>query len=118
MIIKKLKYLAVIFNLLFGLFIISANADGDIEALLSKGKIAIENDKYQEAVNQLGEILTASGNESNDPRIVAFGATVQAYGIWKLNKPEMMPMVKQYLEKAITEDPGWEFPKELLKKLR
>ena len=68
------------------IFMISAE---DIESLLKAGQTSIENDKYEEAVNRLGEILTISGNKSDDPKVIAFGATVQAYGLWKLNDPQM-----------------------------
>ena len=89
----------------------------DIETLLKDGKTAIENGKYDEAVSRLGELLTASGDKTNDPKIIAFGSTVQAYGVWKTNNPQMMPMVIQYLNKAITADPTWEYPEKLLKEV-
>lgn len=89
----------------------------DIETLLKDGKTAIENGKYEEAVSRLGEILTASGDKTNDPKIVAFGSTVQAYGIWKMNNPQMKPMVIQYLNKAISADPTWKYSAKLLKEV-
>jgi hypothetical protein len=91
--------------------------ENDISMLLQKGKDAIENGKYEDAVNRLGEIMTASGDQTNDPKIVAFGSTVQAYGIWKMNNPQMTPMVIQYLNKAITADSTWEYPQKLLKEI-
>ena len=89
----------------------------DIEILLNDGKTAIENGKYEEAVNRLGELLTASGDKTNDPKIVAFGSTVQAYGVWKTNNPQMTSMVIQYLNKAIAADPTWKYPEKLLKEV-
>jgi hypothetical protein len=89
----------------------------DIETLLKDGKAAIENGRYEEAVSRLGELLTASGDKTNDPKIVAFGSTVQAYGVWKMNNPQMIPMVIQYLNKAISADPTWKYPEKLLKKV-
>ena len=89
----------------------------DIETLLKDGKTAIENSKYEEAVSRLGELLTASGDKTNDPKIVAFGSTVQAYGVWKMNNPQMTPTVIQYLNKAIAADPTWKYPEKLLKEV-
>jgi len=95
---------------------VDANAS-EIDALLNAGKLAIENGRYEEAVSRLGELLTASGDKTNDPKIVAFGSTVQAYGVWKMNNPQMTPMVIQYLNKAIAADPSWEYPEKLLKEV-
>ena len=96
-------------------FISSSHAEENIQSLLNNGKKAIENGKYQEAVKCLGEILTASGDQTNNPKITAFGATVQAYGLLNMNNPQMRPMAKQYLETAINKDPEWGFPKQLLR---
>lgn len=92
-----------------------ANND-NAKLLLKNGKNAIENGKYEEAINRLGELLTLSDNKSDDPEVIAFGATVQAYGLLKLNNAQMVPVAKEYLEKAIINDPTWAYPKELLKK--
>jgi hypothetical protein len=92
-------------------------ADGDISTLLQTGKTAIENGEYTKAVDCLGKILDASGNQTNDDKIVAFGATVQAYGVWKTNSPQMDSTVIEYLNKAIIRDPSWEYPKKLLKEV-
>ena len=89
----------------------------DMETLLNNGKTAIENGRYEDAVSCLGELLTASGDKTNDPKIVAFGSTVQAYGVWKMNNPQMTPMVIQYLNKAIAVDPTWKYPEKLLKEV-
>jgi len=89
----------------------------DVETLLRDGKATIERGEYEKAVDYLGKILEMSGNQTNDPKIVAFGATVQAYGIWKMNNAEMKPMVIQNLNKAIANDPKWEYPKKLLKEI-
>ncbi len=90
----------------------------DTETLLKAGKTAIENGEYKKAADYLGKILEISGNQTNDPKIVAFGATVQAYGIWKMNNTQMKPMVVQYLNKAITNDSSWKYPKKLLKEVK
>lgn len=89
----------------------------DIEALLKDGKSAIENGQYEQAVNRLGELVTASGDKTNDDRIVALGSTVQAYGLWKMNNPQSTPMVIIYLNNATARDPSWEYPKKLLKEV-
>ena len=49
--------------------------------------------------------------------MIAFGATVQAYGVWKMNNPQMHSTIIEYLNKAITRDPSWEYPKKLLKEI-
>lgn len=89
----------------------------DTETLLKDGKTAIERGQYEEAVNRLGELMTASGDKTNDDKIVAFGSTVQAYGLWKMNNPQMNSMVVNYLNKAIARDPSWAYPKKLLKEV-
>lgn len=89
----------------------------DVETLLRDGKATIERGEYEKAVDYLGKILEMSGDKTNDPKIVAFGATVQAYGIWKMNNTQMKPMVIQNLNKAITNDPSWEYPQKLLKEV-
>lgn len=109
---KKIIIICIAISLLF---VSTLFANENIESLLKKGKDAIETGKYQEAVTCLGKILTASGNETTDPEITAFGATVQAYGLLNMNNPQMRPMAKQYLETAIEKDPKWKFPKQLLK---
>ena len=91
--------------------------ESEISSMLQTGKSAIENGEYEKAVDSLGKILEVSGNQSNDDKIVAFGATVQAYGLWKMNNPQMNPMVVDYLNKAIARDPSWEYPKKLLKEV-
>ena len=116
-----MKYsIKIVFCILLTMLLIEtitiANSD-NAKLLLKNGKTAIENGKYEEAVNRLGELLTLSGNKSDDPEVIAFGATVQAYGLLKLNNPQMTPMAKQYLEKAVINDPKWAYPKELLKKI-
>ncbi len=68
-------------------------------------------------MSRLGELLTASGDKTNDPKIVAFGSAVQAYGVWKMNDPQMTPMVIQYLNKAIAADPTWKYPEKMLKEV-
>lgn len=93
-----------------------ANA-AEIDTLLNTGKVAIENGEYEKAVDCLGKLLEKSGDKTNDPKIVAFGSTVQAYGVWKMSNPQMTPMVIQYLNKAISADPTWEYPKKLLKEV-
>lgn len=114
-IIAKFTFLVLAIILTLGI-VIMADAE-DMKSLLKVGRTAIENDKYEEAVSCLGELLTISGNKSDDPKVIAFGSTVQAYGIIRLNNPEMNSMAKQYLEKAIINDPNWKFPRELLKKV-
>ena len=89
----------------------------DVEALLRDGRATIERGEYEKAVDYLGKILEMSGNRTNDPKIVAFGATVQAYGIWKMNNTDMKPIVIQNLDKAIANDPNWGYPKKLLKEV-
>ena len=89
----------------------------DANLLLEKGRTAIENGQYEEAVNYLGEILTASGNQSTDPKVTALGYTVQAYGVHRMNNPRLAPVVKRYLNEAIASDPEWEFPRKLLKEI-
>jgi len=91
-------------------------ADGDVSSLLQAGRTAIEDGEYTKAVDCLGKILEASSNQTNDDKIVAFGATVQAYGVWKTN-PQMASTAIEYLNKAIARDPSWEYPKKLLKEV-
>ena len=114
-----MKYLLNIatFILITSIVTLPCYAETNVQNLLSDGRKAIENGQYQKAVNNLGEILTASGNKSNDPKIMAFGATVQAYGLLNSNNPNMRPMAKQYLETAISNDPEWAYPKKLLKSI-
>jgi len=102
---------------IFSCFFVYNTFAADIETLLNNGKTAIENGKYEEAVSRLGELMTASGDKTNDPKIVAFGSTVQAYGIWKMNDPQMTPTVVRYLNKAISADPTWKYPEKLLKEV-
>ncbi|MFH1411345.1 MAG: hypothetical protein ABIG55_01710 [Candidatus Omnitrophota bacterium] len=117
-----MKYLSII-SLSVAFFIIVAVAvppvgfTADIEMLLKDGKSAIEKGEYEKAVTCLGEILTASGNETDDPGITAFGATVQAYGLIRMNNPQTNQMAIQYLQTAIDKDGEWEYPKKLLKKI-
>lgn len=111
------RYLAIIGTAVIScLFVVNTFA-AEMETLLKDGKAAIENGKYEEAVSRLGELMTASGDKTNDPKIVAFGSTVQAYGIWRMNDPQMKPTVIRYLYKAISADPTWEYPKKLLKEV-
>lgn len=114
-----MKYARLLFFviILMTLALPIATFAADVETLLNDGKVAIENGRYEEAVNRLGELLTACGDKTNDPKIVAFGSTVQAYGIWKMNNPQMTPMVTQYLNKAISADPTWKYPEKLLKEV-
>jgi len=111
----KIIFFAVYFvTILGGTVVVNAT---DVETLLRDGKTTIEKGEYEKAVDYLGKILEISGNRTNDPKIVAFGATVQAYGIWKLNNAEMKLMVIRNLNKAITNDPNWEYPQKLLKEV-
>jgi len=115
MLIGKYIIFTLVAILALGLTITASASD--VETLLNDGKTAIESGKYEEAVNRLGELMTASGDKTNDPKIVAFGSTVQAYGVWKTNDPQMIPMVIRYLNKAIDADPSWEYPRKLLKEV-
>ncbi len=113
-------FMKIIFSAIFLITILVGTAAvnaADVETLLRDGKTTIEKGEYEKAVDYLGKILEISGNQTNDPKIVAFGATVQAYGIWKMNNAEMKPMVIQNLNKAITNDPSWEYPQKLLKEV-
>lgn len=113
-------FMKIIFPVIFIVTILGGMAVADttdVKMLLNDGKNAIEKGEYEKAVDYLGKILEMSGNQTNDPKIVAFGAAVQAYGIWKMNNTQMKPMVIQNLNKAITNDPSWEYPKKLLKEV-
>lgn len=111
------KYIIVAFVAVLVLGLTAVASASDVETLLKAGKTAIENGEYEKAVDSLGKILEVSGNQSNDDKIVAFGSTVQAYGLWKMNNPQMNSMVVDYLSKAIARDPSWEYPKKLLKEV-
>lgn len=111
------RFIPIIGTIIISSLFTTATLATDIETLLNNGKAAIESGKYEDAVNSLGELMTASGNKTNDPKIVAFGSTVQAYGLWKTNDPQMTPMVVRYLNKAITADPTWKYPEKLLKEV-
>lgn len=112
--IKKVKILIILLMWVFAQSNILYAWD-DINIMLEKGRSAIEGNRYEEAVDYLGKILESSGNQSNDDKIVAFGAVVQAYGVWKLSNPKMNSTVIEFLNTAIARDPSWEYPKKLLK---
>ena len=112
----KIIFSIAVISIIFGCAI--GYSESDITFLLQNGKIAIEKGEYEKAVDYLGKILEASGNQTNDDKIVAFGATVQAYGIWKMNNPQMNSAVIQYLNTAIVRDPSWGYPKKLLKEIQ
>ena len=106
--------LAGVFCVLISSF---ANAK-EANSLLINGKQCLENDQYEKAVECLGKILDASANQSSDPKVISFGAAVQAYGLMKLNDPENVPTIKHHLDKAIKADPDWQFPRQLLQKIK
>lgn len=112
------KYICGIFAVMLMLTLVAVTDASNADVLLNSGKLAIENGEYEKAVDCLGKILEASGNESNDDKVVAFGATVQAYGLWKMNNPQMKSMVLDYLNKAIARDSSWQYPKKLLKEVK
>lgn len=101
----------------------------DVDNLLKTGREFIEKGEYVKAVDCSGKILAALGNETNDPKITAFCATVQAYGLLHSEpytgsdsdkiayKRQIAPLAKRYLRQAIELDPTWEFPKKLLKEI-
>ncbi len=89
-----------------------------VDSLLASGKQCLENYQYEKAVDYLGKILDASGNQSSDPTVISFGAAVQAYGLIRLNDPNNASTIKHHLDKAIKTDPAWQFPQKLLKDLK
>jgi len=116
--VKRLDYLISGFLVLMLLNMSIVVFATDMDMLLNDGKQMIENGEYEKAVDCLGKILEGSGDRSNDPQVVAFGSAVQAYGLWKMNNPQMTQMITQYLSKAIGLDPTWEYPKKMLEKVK
>lgn len=95
--------------------IASAELPANIQEKVKEGRQLIENGRYQDAAQCLGEILTSLGGSSNDPQVDSLGATVQAAGMLHADNPQYLPLAKQYLNRAIARDPSWEYPKKLLK---
>jgi tetratricopeptide (TPR) repeat protein len=114
---KRLNYLISGFFVLIMLNMSIVVFASDMTMLLGNGKLMIENGEYEKAVDCLGKILEGYGDKTNDPQVVAFGSAVQAYGIWKMNNPQMKQMIIQYLNTAIELDPTWEYPKKMLEKV-
>ena len=102
----------------FCILISSLASAEEVSSLLTNGKQCLENNQYEKAVEYLGKMLDASGNQSSDPKVISFGAAVQAYGLIRLNDPNNMSTIKHHLDKAIKADPGWQFPRKLLKDLK
>ena len=107
--------------LIFVLLIISASPARaefeNIDRLLNDGQAYIEIGEYQRAVDCLGRLLAASGDKTNEPKAMAFGYTVQAYGMWKTGDSSFKPTIKKYLQEAIKKDPNWRYPKKLFGKI-
>lgn len=119
--VQNMKTRHIVTMLLAGVFCVLisslANAE-EMSSLLANGKQCLENNQYEKAVEYLGKILDASGNQSSDPKVISFGATVQAYGLIRLNDPNNASTIKHHLDKAIKADPAWQFPQKLLKDLK
>ncbi|MDD4203282.1 MAG: hypothetical protein PHQ52_07430 [Candidatus Omnitrophica bacterium] len=114
---KKIFSIVVIIYLSLGVYA-SIAVPAKVADMLWKGKQAIETGQYEEAVNSLGDILTALGNQTKSPEIISFGATVQAYGIISMGNDQLIPTAKHYLNVAIENDPNWEYPQVLLKTIK
>lgn len=80
-----------------------------VDEWLKQGRHAIEQDDYSTAGQCLSTILQISGNKSNDPRVMAFGSVVMAYGLWR-QRPDEASLIQQNLESAIAKDPTWVYP--------
>jgi len=115
---KILPICSMIVMFSFNIFTLTyAEPMTNVDEMVKAGREAIEKGEYTKAVDYLGKIMTAVGGQTNDDKIVALGSTVQAYGLWKLNNPQMLQMAKQYLNNAIIRDPDWKFPEKLLKEV-
>ncbi len=107
--------LTPILLLLFFSVGVIANAS---DALVQEGKKAIENGRYEEAVNDVGQILDKSDNVSRDPEVLSLHKAIQAYGMIRLNDHGYDKEIEQNLTGAISLDPNWEYPKKLLEEFR
>ena len=105
----------------FSLFLMlaaTAQAFSTDLGLLQEGKKSLENGQYEKAVSCLGKLLMKSGNESEDPQVMALHLTIQAYGMLQLKDRSYDSTVENKLLGAISQDPEWSYPKKLLGELR
>ncbi len=117
--LEKLNEVCRFIVFFFFTMVISAQALNTEVDLLQEGKRSLENGQYQKAVSCIGELLTKSGNESQDPKVLALHLASQAYGMMSQFKdPAYNKTIENNLLRAIDLDPEWQYPKRLLEQFR